>query len=229
MATDTPTSTERCSTTRSLLLCSFLAGPIYMGVSLAQALTRPAFDLTRHPLSLLTNGDLGWLQVANFIVTGFLILAGAFGMRRALPTGTGRLWGPVLIGLFGLSFVGAGLFKPDPAMGFPVGTPADAMAISSTGIAHFAIGGIGFIAVIAACVVFARRFHSQQNTFWAIASMLTGLVFLAAFAGIASGSGKSWSFNGFLIGVTFLWSWLTCLSAHLRNSALANEPTGMVS
>jgi hypothetical protein len=79
-------------------------------------------DITRHALSLLTNGDFGWLQIANFIVTGLLITAGAVGMRRALNSGRGQTW--VLVGIFGLSFVGAGIFIPDPALGFTVGTPA---------------------------------------------------------------------------------------------------------
>lgn len=203
-------------TAPALLLGSLVAGPLYMVVSLAQAFTRPAFDITRHPLSLLTQGDVGWLQMANFVITGLLVVAGAVGMRRVLADGTGRLWAPLLVGLFGLSFVGAGLFRPDSAMGFPEGTPADAMAISSTGIAHFAIGGIGFLAVIAACFVFARRFYALGESGWAVYSVIAGLVFLAAFAGIMTGAGQSWSFIGFLIGVTILLSWLTLLSAKLR-------------
>ena len=211
--------------TRSLLLGGVVAGPVYRGISLIQAFTRPGFDITRHALSLLTNGDLGWLQIANFIVTGLLIMAGAVGMRRALNSGRGRTWGPLLVGIFGLSFIGAGMFIPDPALGFPVGTPADAMTISSKGIMHFAFGGIGFLAIIAACFVFARRFSGLQKGGWALYSMVTGIVFLAAFAGISSGSGKSWTFIGFLVGVTFLWSWIALLSAHLRTELL-NPPSG---
>lgn len=219
MATNSSIPDATTNMTRALLLCGVVAGPrpIYMVVSLVQAFTRAGFDITRHALSVLTNGDLGWLQTANFIVTGLLITAGAVGMRRALNSGRGRTWGPLLVGIFGLSFVGAGIFTPDPALGFPVGTPADALTISSKGIIHFAFGGVGFLAVIAACFVFTRRFSSLQRREWAIYSVVTGGVFLAAFAGISSGSGKSWTFIGFLIGVTVLWSWLSLLSAHLRS------------
>jgi hypothetical protein len=35
--------------TRTLLACGVLAGPLYMAVYLGQALTRPGFDITRHP------------------------------------------------------------------------------------------------------------------------------------------------------------------------------------
>jgi hypothetical protein len=38
--------------TKSLLAYGVIVGPLYVGVSLAQALTRQGFDLTRHPWSL---------------------------------------------------------------------------------------------------------------------------------------------------------------------------------
>ena len=47
--------------TRALLICGLIAGPFYIVVGLIQALTRPGFDLMRHDLSLLANGDLGWI------------------------------------------------------------------------------------------------------------------------------------------------------------------------
>jgi hypothetical protein len=73
--------------TRTLLACGVFAGPLYMAVYLGQALTRPGFDITRHPASVLSNGDLGWIQVTNFLVSGGLVMAAAIGMRLALRTG----------------------------------------------------------------------------------------------------------------------------------------------
>src|SRR6185436_71421 len=111
--------------TRSLLGYGVLAGPLYLGVSLAQALSRDGFDLSRHAWSLLANGDLGWLQIANFVVAGAMTVAGAIGLRRALTSGSeapqrrGRTWGPALLAAYGVSLVGAGVFRADPAQGFP--------------------------------------------------------------------------------------------------------------
>jgi hypothetical membrane protein len=118
-------SKEENKVTRSLLIASLIAGPIYLVVGLAQALTRSGFDITRHALSLLSNGDLGWIQVTNFLVSGLLVIAGAVGMRRALE-GKGKTWGTLLIGVYGLGLIGASIFKADPAMGFPIGTPEGA-------------------------------------------------------------------------------------------------------
>src|SRR5215831_7565091 len=71
--------------TRMLLACGIVAGPLFTVVGLTQALTRPGFDITRHALSLLSNGELGWIQVCNFLLTGLLFVACAVGMRQLRP------------------------------------------------------------------------------------------------------------------------------------------------
>ena len=47
------------SLTRPLLVCGLIAGPFYVVIGLIQALTRPGFNLLRHDLSLLANGEFG--------------------------------------------------------------------------------------------------------------------------------------------------------------------------
>jgi hypothetical protein len=69
-----------------------LAGPVYVGVSVAQAVTRDGFDMTRHEWSLLADGPGGWVQVVNFIVTGLMVTAAAVGHSRAMPIGTAARW-----------------------------------------------------------------------------------------------------------------------------------------
>ena len=64
------------SPSRMLLVCGAAAGPLYIAVGLAQMLTREGFDMRRHALSLLSNGELGWIQIANFLVSGALVVAG---------------------------------------------------------------------------------------------------------------------------------------------------------
>src|SRR5262249_47004104 len=128
--------------TRVLLICGLIAGPFYIVVGLIQAFTRPGFDILRHDLSLLANGDLGWIQITNLVLTGLLVVAFAFGVRQALTAGRSRTWGPILLGIYGLGLIGAGFFTADPAFGFPPGTPADAHAISWHGLLHFICGGV---------------------------------------------------------------------------------------
>ena len=109
--------------TRALLTCGVVAGPVYIVVAVIQMFIRPGFDIRRHALSLLSNGALGWIQIGNFLVTGLLVIAGALGMRRVLRGSRGGTWGPLLIGVYGLGLIGAGIFRADPALGFPPGTP----------------------------------------------------------------------------------------------------------
>lgn len=191
--------------TRVLLICGLIAGPFYLVVSLIQALIRPGFDLLRHDLSLLANGPFGWVQITNLVLTGLLVLAFSVGLRRGLPAGPGRIWGPILLGIYGIGLIGAGFFTADPAFGFPPGTPANAHAISWHGLLHIVTAGIGFLGLIAACFVLARRFASRRQRGGAAFSLATGVIFFAAFAGVAAGSGQTWSVIGFWIGVVLAW------------------------
>lgn len=201
--------------TRVFLACGLIAGPLYLVVGITQALTRPGFDILRDDLSLLANGDLGWIQVTNLVLTGTLTIAGTVGMRRALSAGRGRTWGPLLLGVYGAGLIGAGFFTADPAYGFPPGTPADAHAVSWHGMLHIVTAGIGFLALISACFVLASRFADLRERGWATYSRLTGVVFFAAFVGVATGSGQSWSVIGFWIGVICAWAWVSIVAVRL--------------
>jgi hypothetical membrane protein len=70
-----------------LLACGVVAGPLFVGIVALQALTRNGFDLSRHPISLLGQGDVGWIQIANFVMAGLLSIAFAVGMWLLLHPG----------------------------------------------------------------------------------------------------------------------------------------------
>ncbi len=202
--------------TRGLLLAGAAAGPLYVVVGLLQALTRPGFDLTRHELSLLSNGALGWIQITNFVLSGVLVIAGAAGMHRALRSGRGRTWGPLLLGVYGLGLIGAGVFVADPMNGFPLGTAAGMpKVLSPHAFGHLVSGSVGFIGLIATCFVFARRFATGGRRGWAAYSLVTGVLFLAAFIGIASGSQQRAINVAFGIAVVLGWAWITAVAGWL--------------
>jgi hypothetical protein len=187
-----------------------------MLVGLVQVLAREGFDVRRHALSQLSNGEFGWVQIVNFLLTGVLVIAGAFGCRRVLRSQTAGTWGPILLGLYGLGLIGAGIFPADPGRGFPPGSQAS--GISRNGMLHFVFGGIGFYALIAACFVFARRFFRQGRKDLAWYSVLTGVGFFAAFAAIASGSASTAVMIAFYIAIGWIWVWhtvvLICVARH---------------
>lgn len=213
MTTKTLTPGSTCDpatrVTRSLLGYGMVAGPLYVAVSLAQAVLRPGFDLRRHQWSLLANGDFGWVQVANFLVSGAMVVAFAVGLRRDLGTG----WAPRLVAGYGLGLVAAGIFRADPALGFPIGTPDGPGSVSWHGIAHLASGAVGFGCLIAACFVVGRRYARDGRTGFAAYSRVTGIVFLAGFVAVATGAGAVWANLAFVGSVLAAWAWLVALAA----------------
>jgi len=200
--------------TRALLIGGVIAGPLYMGVGVIEILVRPGFDISRHELSLMSIGDLGWIQIASFLVNGLLVLGCAVGMRRVMRSGRGRTWGPLLIGLYGLGFIAAGIFVADPMNGFPPGMP-ESSTISWHALLHFVSAAFAFLGLIVACVVFARRFAALQQRGWANYSILTGILFLGAFVGIASGAKQSALVLAFWGAMILGWAWLSLVSARL--------------
>lgn len=206
--------------TRSLLGYGLLAGPVYVLAALGQAMVRPGFDLARDDVSLLSNGDLGWIQVANFVVTGLMVLAFSAGLARALAGGRGATWGPRLLAGYGLGLIGAGAFVADPMNGFPAGAPAGRPdIITAHGMLHIVAAGIGFLCLVAACFVIARRFAAEREDGWARFSRLTGLAFLVAFFAVASGSSSPAVVLSFWAALVLVWSWMASIAVHLYRRA----------
>ncbi|WP_210508216.1 DUF998 domain-containing protein [Naasia sp. SYSU D00057] len=205
--------------TRSLLGYGVVAGPFYVGVGLVQAALRDGFDLTRHDLSLLANGAFGWVQIANLVLTGLMTIAAAVGMARSLRVlgrGPGSAWCPRLLAGYGMGLVGAGVFVADPMNGFPRGTPDGPPAEATIGgLGHLVFGAFGFACLIAACLVLARHYRAQDRGGMAWFSRITGVVFLVAFVGIASGSASPAVVVGFWAAVILAWTWLAVVSIDL--------------
>ncbi|MEO3783786.1 DUF998 domain-containing protein [Actinocorallia sp. B10E7] len=213
-----PTTAAASSSTRTLLTLAAVAAPLWAAVSLAQAFTRDGFDLTRHPLSMLSTGLLGWLQVANFLVGGALTVAGAIGLRRAMRGAPGGTWTPRLVAVNGLGMMAAGVFSMDPGDGFPVGTPAGIPAeMSWHAVLHMVAGSVSFTALIAACFVLGHHFSRTGDRGRAIASRIVGVVFILG-DGWAMSGGQAGSLT-LAVGTLTGMLWVSAVAAHLRKAA----------
>ncbi|MEU3482647.1 DUF998 domain-containing protein [Streptomyces sp. NPDC033754] len=213
--TAAPSATPATNTTRSLLTVAVVAQPLWAVVALTQAATRDGYDVTRHPLSALSNGSLGWIQIANFVLAGVLTIIGAGGLRRALRGTPGGTWAPRLVRISGVGMIAAGVFVMDPADGFPVGTP-DGMpaAMSWQSYAHFAAGSVTFTALIAACYVLGRHFGRAGMRKHAVGSRVAGTALLL---------GNGWAMSGgtagtltLAIGVITAMVWIASVAARYR-------------
>ncbi|MBM7785764.1 DUF998 domain-containing protein [Tenggerimyces flavus] len=208
----------RVGTTAGMLACGVAAGPIYVVVGLVQLLIRDGFDISRHPLSVMSNGDLGWIQIANFLLAGGLTVVGAVGLRRALRPGKAATWGPLLVGIYGAAVFLNGLFRADPVDGFPPGTPlGPPTTISWHGSVHFLVGALGFFALIAGTFVIARRFKAEQQNGWAIYSRTTGAVFAAGFLALPISGNNPAAAVFFALTVVVAWAWVSAVTGKLRS------------
>jgi hypothetical membrane protein len=201
--------------TRALLGCGIVAGPLFLSVVVVEALTRPGFELARHPVSLLSLGEFGWIQMANFIASGLLVLAFAVGLRGVLSGSRGGTWGPLLIGGYGLGLIIAGVFVPDSAWGFPPGSPE---GISSQMSWHSALHGVGFtlafVSISAACFVFARRslgLGERALTAYTVASAVIAIV-LSQWRGMDGASVR------YFVAAVIVWTWTVVLALRLRSA-----------
>lgn len=204
--------------TKSLLGYGVIAGPIYVVVAAAQMFTREGYDPTRHSASQLANGDWGWIQVANFLVTGAMTVAAAVGVRRALGPGRRSAWASGLLGAYGAGLITAGLFKADPSHGFPPGTAPGMGEPSWHGMVHFSVAALGFGCLVAACFVMGGWFAGNGESPWAWFSRITGFLFAAGFFGLASGSGGAAPVLAFTAAVVLVWAWLAAVSVKLYRS-----------
>jgi Protein of unknown function (DUF998) len=218
MTTQTTKPSLEVRITKSLLGYGVIAGPIYILVVLGQALTRRGFDPTRHPASVLVNGELGWIQIANFLVTGAMTIAAAVGIYRATRPGRTSARAAWLLGGYGAGLIVAGVFRADPVPGFPPGTPDD-ITISWHGVAHFASGAAGFACLTAACFVLAVWFSRRGEHRWAWYSRVTAVLFAIGFGAITAGSGAPATVLMFTAAVILGWSWITAVSLHLYRAA----------
>lgn len=204
--------------TRSLLACGVLAGPFYLAVGLIQAFLREGFDLARHALSALANGPGGWVQTANFVLSGLMVLAAAAGIGRVL--GPKSRWVSWFLAGFGASMIVAAVFPADPVDGFPVGTPKGyPTSISTPGLVHFVAGTLGFTFLGVSCFIAARAMRRRQASTLARLSLLSGLAVILGFFGGAAFSSSSAGILGIWFSVVIGWAWLAIVSLHLYRAA----------
>ncbi|GAB3619262.1 hypothetical protein GCM10027417_05220 [Glutamicibacter endophyticus] len=184
-----------------------VAGPFYLSFGLIQALTRDGFDLGRHALSLLTLGTGGWLQIANFLLTGLMVVVAGWGIRRAVASRGRAASTAVLVAGFAIGL--AGVFRPDPVDGFPAGTVPGS---SLSGVLHLAFGTIEFVAFAVAGLLLARFFTVRGEMLRAGLCRGAGLVIVIAFAAGAALSAGQAGIALLWLAVVFSFGWLFTVS-----------------
>ena len=201
---------EFSTTDQKLLASGRLAGILFLGVSFYGILTRTGFDLQRHAISNLSLGDGGWMMVAAFIGSGILTLFCALGISRAVTEGRGRLALPILIGLYGIGLIMAGIFPAPAGHGFPPGTPEDQLPVMTTSATIHGIAFmVAFNSLIIACFVAAIRLSGSA----ALLSLVSGISMpLLVGIGMANVVAPG---VAFLVATIVGWVWLAVMTMAL--------------
>ncbi|AVT32382.1 DUF998 domain-containing protein [Plantactinospora sp. BC1] len=162
-----------------LLAAGVLAGPLFLATTLVQFAAKADVDPRIHPLSMLSLGAAGWIQIANFIVAGLLILASAAGLRRMLHGSPAGTWGPILIAVYGAALLMGGVLVVDPGHGYPAGAPAGPPEeLSWHGMLHILANPLMGLALVVAALVFGYRFRRTDRRGWAAVSHGTAVAYL---------------------------------------------------
>ncbi len=216
---------DRRMATSLLLACGAIGPLLFILVFLIEGATRPGYSAWHNFVSSLSLGAQGWEQTANFLICGVLTLGFAIGLRRVLYPGVGSTWGPILLGIFGLCLIGAGLFPTDPVLGYPPGAPS---APTLHGALHILVSTVAFVALPAACFVLARRFAGDPAwRGWAAYSITTGIlvvVFLVAQDLVVSLNPNAPAGLLQRLSIIIGWSWVAFLAFRLMGRAWPSAP-----
>jgi len=92
------------------LLWSGIAGAVsFVVVFLVDGAVKPDYDAVGDLVSEAAIGRGGWVQIANFILTGFLLAFSAVALRQTVAGSTA-----LTVGIVGVSLICAGVFVSDP-------------------------------------------------------------------------------------------------------------------
>jgi hypothetical membrane protein len=173
-------ATSRASTRalRLLLLGGMIGPALFIVVFLIEEAVRPGYSVWRYYVSQLGTGPGGWVQDVSFVQCGLGCLGFAVALRMLFRGGKAAVGGPVLLAIYALAMLAAGIFPTDPAMGYPPGAVPPAHA-SPHGMVHGLAGAVVFTILPITCFVVARRFVGDAAwRGWAVYTAVTGAVML---------------------------------------------------
>ena len=188
-----------------LVALGTVGGLVFSVAYTLEGATRQGYDWLAQPISALSLGPGGWVQRANFVLFGLLMVASAVGWRRLLAAGRAAVAFPALRALAGVALLLDGVFSQDPSGGYP---PGATTAQTLTGQLHTGFAALAIGSLAASWFVLARRLKAEPGwRGWAPAAALTGvlsLVFMMAFGAAGAHGGVAGLFERLAGGVDSL-------------------------
>ena len=197
--------------TQALLLAGAATAVVFLAVLFVEGTRRPGYDPAYHTGSELELGERGWLQRASFLLMGMGVFGFAAGVHETLQT----LLAAVLLGVFALGLLVAGVFAPDAVRGYPPGAPSEPTgAPTRRHRAHHVIGGpVAFLSLLGACVALAVRLDGV----WRLYTALTAAIGLVLTIGTALAYRRDAAYTGLVQRslIVVYWIWIVALGIDL--------------
>ncbi len=193
---------------RRLLAIGGIVAPILFTVVVAiLSLLRPGYSQVANFVSDLGVGPNAAIQNANFLIFGLLVVALAFALLRSLPSPRRKSFvvGAVLMMVFGLGVLLAGVFPEDYAGGVP----------------HSNVSSTAFLASILACLLVGWSLRKAEPAWrrYGTYSLVTGVVSFAVLLvfGVAVGGAYQGAAQRAFLAVPWVWVGVTGLEVYARN------------
>lgn len=159
--------------TRAALAIGLVGAVLFPAVYLLDGLMRSGYRTLVDPISALAIGSGAWVQIANFIMYGVIMIVSAYGWRAVLVRGPAATLYPAARVVSGLALIATGIVHHGPV--------------------HNAVSYISLIATVAGLFILAARLHHTPGwRGWASIAVVTAVLemgFLAVFGRLTTPSG----------------------------------------
>lgn len=125
---------------------------LFISVFTVEGWIRNNYDSFEMYISELSLGPRGWIQIANFIIFGILLLVFTIGIIDEFKGIRGSKLGPIIIAVIGISFIVAGIFIIDVSG-----------EGSLSGLIHNISASLIFLLASVSCFVFFHLFQEKER------------------------------------------------------------------
>ena len=157
----------------------------------------------------------------NFVAVGVLAIGLYRGAKQSLQGRDGGIWIPRLCLTFGIGMIVAGIFPPEPMLGFPPGSPNTLPTSMSVNAALHGVGFfLAFTSLTATAFIFSARV--ARSSAWRIYSTCTGLL-IPLLLGLGFVSQRATSIAFIVVGIV-AFGWVDAISWSLLKRSGSSGP-----
>lgn len=182
-----------------------IVGPgLFVAVFLVLGAVKPGYDATARFVSEGSIGELGWIQIVNFVVLGTALLAFAAALWNSYGDEVSGRIGAGLMAAVSVCLILSGVFVTD----------SGTKIVSRHGLVHVLAGMVVFGGLMLACLAFAWRLRANGE--FAAYSVATGLFIPMGF--VMTPAAGRWTGLAQRVLIIVAWTWITVLAWRLATT-----------